>query len=191
MNEYRSVGEFCWSLQRAVSILLLAGFKTFPFSVFPYFHRMFWSEPERVRMVELYHQTGSATAARRRFMREGNRRRGPTVETIMRLVRSFRTSGSVSRGAGTRGPSAVTRRAAGLIRRAIARNPKLPVRKLARRTAVPRSIVQVILRKWMRLYPFKLQRVQRQQRGDKTKRMRLCHRLAPKLRTLVFPSLCT
>ena len=72
---------------------------------------MTWTIPEKVRMVELYHQTGSATQARRTFMRERNLRRGPSTVrvSIMRLVEQFRHTGSLVRRGGGSGPSSITK----------------------------------------------------------------------------------
>ena len=150
------------------------------------FSQMPWTSAERVRMVELYHQTGSALQARRSFMREGNRRRGPSAKTIVRLVARLRTTGSVVEASRTRLPSPATKRAVKVIRRAIIRNPNLSVRGLARRTGVPRSTVDRVLRKWLRLHPYKLQRVHGLRRGDRAKRIRLARWLVQKLQSQRF-----
>jgi len=142
-----------------------------------------WTMAEKARLVELYHQTGSATEARRRFIREGNLRKGPTTATVLRLVRLFRSTGSVARRARTCKQSAGTQRAVTLIRRAVSRTPTLSVRRLAKRTGISRTRVHETLRKWLGLHPYKLQRVHRLRRGDKAKRMGLCRWLAGKLRS--------
>jgi len=140
-------------------------------------------------MVELFFQTGSATSARRRFMREGNRRQGPAVGMITRLVRRFRAEGRVLGRGREQGPSGSTLGAADRIRTAITRSPRLSVRKLARRTGVPQTSVHRILRKWLGLHPYKLQRVHGLRRGDKAARVRLCTWLLPKLRSPRFKKL--
>ena len=145
-----------------------------------------WTMAERVRMVELYHQMGSATQARRTFMRDGDRRHGPTARTIMGLVNRFRSTGGVARATRARGPSVSTQAAVPVIRRAVLRTPMVSVRRLARKTGIDRCCVHRILRKWLRLHPYKLQRVHAQKRGDKAKRVRFCARLLPKLRALSF-----
>ena len=134
-------------------------------------------------MVELYHQTGSASEARRRFMREGNLRRGPTTATVLRLVRCFRSTGSVARRARTRKQSPGAQRAVALISRAVSRTPTLSVRRLAKRTGISPTRVYETLTKWLGLHPYKLQRVHRLRKGDKAKRMGLCRWLAGKLRS--------
>ena len=145
-----------------------------------------WTMSEKVRLVELFHETGSALLARRRFMREGNRRRGPNVKTISGLVEKFRATGSVTSRTGARGASRNTLSAVKLIRRVISRNPKLSVRRLARRAKVPPTTVQRILRQWLKLHPYRLQRVHQLKRGDKAKRVRLCSWLARRLRSPKF-----
>lgn len=179
-------GIFCY---------LPASFVTFSFAVFVVFvilltvvsPRMAWSTQERVRLVELFLQTRSATRARRAFMREGNRRKGPTLTTIRRLVDRFRREGSVCGSVPRRTRSMGPRSAIALVRRAVTRTPTLSLRKLSRRTGVPRSTVQLILRKWLGLYPYKVQVVHKQKRGDKAKRMRLCSWLLPRLSGPRFP----
>ena len=68
----------------------------------------------------------------------------------------------------------------------VSRNPRLSVRVLARRIAHPRTSVHRILRKWLRLYPYKLQRVHSLRRGDKAARVPLCEWLLPKLCSPAF-----
>ena len=120
-------------------------------------------------------------------MREGNRRKGPILTTIRRLVDRFRREGSVCGSVPRRTRLMRPRSAIALVRRAVTRTPTLSVRKLSRRTGVPRSTVQLILRKWLGLYPYKVQVVHKQKRGNKAKRMRLCSWLLPRLSESRFP----
>ena len=145
---------------------------------------------ERVRLVALYYETGSATLARRRFLREGNRRFGPSRQAISQLLERFEASGSVTESASTGSipgrPSALPTRAFAKVRRAIARNPRLSVRRLARKVGISRSSAHRILRKWLRLHPYKLERVHRLRRGVKARRIRFCTWLLPKLMSAQF-----
>ena len=97
-------------------------------------------------MVKLYHQTGSAVRARRRFMREGNRRQGPSERTIIRLAVQFRATDSVVEVRRTQRLSACIQ--VKMIRRAIVCKPNLSVRRLAQRMGVPRSTVNRVLGGW-------------------------------------------
>ena len=146
-----------------------------------FFDRMTWSKEDKVRLVELFFELGSATLARRRFQREGNRRRGPSVKTILRIVRQFRTTGGVVGRTRERGVSPRTPGNVRQIRKAVSRNPRLSVRKLARKTGVALSSVHAILRRWLHLHPYKFQRVHGLRRGDRAARVRLCRWLSPKL----------
>ena len=113
---------------------------------------------ERVRLVALYYETGSATLARRRFLREGNRRFGPSRQAISQLLERFEASGSVTESASTGSipghPSAQPTRAFAKVRRAIARKPRLSVRRLASKIGISRSSAPRSLRKWLRLHPY-------------------------------------
>jgi len=135
--------------------------------------------------VALYYETGSATLARRRFLREGNRRFGPSRQAISQLVEQFETSGSVTESASRRSvtgrPRTVPTETFKKVRRAIASNPRLSVRRLARRVGITRSSAHRILRRWLGLHPYKLERVHRLRRGDKAHRIRFCTWLLPKL----------
>ena len=101
--------------------------------------QMPWAMAERERVVELFHQTGSATQARRTFMR--NHRRGPTARTILGLVNRFRSTGGVARAARARGPSVSTQAAVPEIRRAVLRTPMISVRQLAKKADIDRCCV--------------------------------------------------
>lgn len=148
--------------------------------VYQTFANMPLTVPQKIRLVELAIQTGSATTARRRFMREGNRRSGPSVKLIRRLLAQFRVTGALA-GSKRKRACPVSARAVVKIKKAIAKNPHHSTRQLAEIAEVSQSVVEKILKKWLGLYPYKLQRVQKQRRGDKAKRIRLCKWLVPKL----------
>lgn len=134
---------------------------------------MAWKMAEKVAALKIYFREQSAGAARRAFRRELGWRRVPTRATLLRWVAAFETSGSVATRSHTprsRVPSAKVL----AIKRAIRRSPRLSISRLAHRTGVPRSTVHDILRRQLRLFPFKLQLMQRIKRGDKAKRLRFC-----------------
>ena len=119
-------------------------------------------------------------------MREGNRRQGPSVKTIVQLVSRFEESGSVAGKSYKRATTATTPTTIKQIARAISRNPRLSVRRLSKRTGIPPTTIHRILRKWLRLFPFKVQLTQKMKRGDKSSRIRQCKWLAAKLRSKSF-----
>ena len=67
-------------------------------------------------------------------------------------------------------PAAVVR----AIRRAMGRNPRLSIRRLAARVGASRTTVHRVLRLQLGFYPYKLQVVQRLKRVDKAKMLRFC-----------------
>jgi len=151
-----------------------------------YFNTMAWNVNERAHAVEIYFQHRSWTRALRALRQEWGRRRVPTRLSLASWVRQFRERGSVagaqSRVRGTRTPRTVINR----VRRAIHRKPNLSVRRLSNITGVSKSTIHRILRRELRLYPYKLQLTQRLRRGDKAKRVRFCRWLLDKWKSPSF-----
>ena len=134
---------------------------------------MKWYKTARVKMVELVVRLGSIVGSQRAFRLETGSRAAPDPHTLRWWVERFRAKGSVARKPNTqrrprRGQDV------GKIQGLIRRNPRLSLRRLARRTGIPKSTVRGVLRKRLQLYPYKLQLLTRLRRGDKAKRIRAC-----------------
>ena len=146
---------------------------------------MKWDKTARVKMVELFVRLGSIVGAQRAFRRETGSRAAPDPHTIRGWVARFRAQGSVARK-----PYTQRRPRHGQdvdkIQRLIRRNPTLSLRRLARRTGIPKSTVRGVLRKRLQLHPYKLQLLTRLMRGDKAKRIRACRWLLGKLKGRQF-----
>jgi len=135
---------------------------------------MRWSVIQKAHAVEVFHRMASPTRALRALRREWGREAAPDRRVLGRWVAEFQRAGSVpgaTRRARSRraNPSMVA-----AVQRAIRRSPRLSMRRLSAKTGVSRSWVHCILRQQLRLYPYKLQLVQRLHRGDKAKRLRFC-----------------
>ena len=156
-----------------VSLNLLPHF----FLVFP---RMVWLMDLRPRGVQLLWQLGSGIS------RERGRGKVPSALTITRWAEAFQHSGTMLGHQQHRRPRRLTPAVLRALRRAIRRNPRLSVRRLAARTGIPRATVHRAIRHQLGLFPYKLQLVQRLHRGDKAKRLQFCHWLLSKWKLLSF-----
>ena len=135
---------------------------------------MSWSPQQQAHAVEVLFQRGSVANALRLLRQEWGRRAVPERRTLARWAQEFRQRGSVPGAAPHhRGPM-VDQTAAAAVRRAIRRAPRLSVRRLSAKTGLSRSRVHRILRKQLRLYPYKMQLKQSLHRGDRAKRLRFC-----------------
>ena len=135
---------------------------------------MAWSTQDRARAVAVNLRVGSPVATQRALRREVGWRRVPTPQQLRQWARALETQGTVA-ATGTHAPRPrVPPARVRAIRRAVARNPHLSIRRLAARTGAAYTTVQRVLRQQLRLYPFKLQLLQRLKRGDKAKRLRFC-----------------
>ena len=72
------------------------------------------------------------------------------------------------------------------VKRGIRRNPRLSVRRLAVRVGTSAATVHRILRQQIKLFPYKVQLLQRLKRGDKAKRLRFCKWALTKWRSAGF-----
>ena len=152
---------------------------------------MLWSVQERAHAVEVYAQQGSTARALRALRREWGRGFVPDRHTLMAWVRGFKQVGSVP-GAPRRGRArGVAAAAVSAVQRAIRRKPRLSVRRLAAKTGLSRSRVQRILRQQLRVYPYKLQLVQRLHRGDRAKRLQFGRWLLEKWKVPPSGGLCS
>jgi len=135
---------------------------------------MAWSVAERVRAVQLYYRERSVVGAQRALQAELGYRRFPNSHTLKAWIRLFESTGSVVKARYPRPGRRVPQSLIAKVERAIRRNPRLSVRQLCSRTSASRGTVHSVLRRCLKLYPFKLQLVQRLRRGDKAKRLRFC-----------------
>lgn len=134
---------------------------------------MEWDLPTRIRVE-------SVVQAQRAFRTETRGRAAPSATTIMRLVNSFHTIGSILRKTYTRRPSPQRTLAFARVKGAIDEEPHTSTRKLSQQTKISRSTVQRVLHQELGLYPYKVQLVQKLHRGDKTKRWQFCKWFAEK-----------
>ena len=112
-----------------------------------------WRLEDRVRAVKLFLREGTTVAAQRAFRREPRCRRAPERRTLLRWVEEFEAQGSV-RGAASRSRGApVSQWILATIKRAIRRNPRISVRRLAARAGATPTTVHRVLRFQLKLFP--------------------------------------
>ena len=121
-----------------------------------------------------YIRTGSVTTAQRELRRQWGWQRVPSWRLLHQWSAAFQTQGTMvdagPHAPRPRVPAAVVR----AIRRAMGRNPRLSIRRLAARVGASRTAVHRVLRLQLGFYPYKLQVVQRLKRVDKAKMLRFC-----------------
>jgi AraC-like DNA-binding protein len=135
---------------------------------------MTWPLETRIRAVQLRWQLGSAARARRALAAERGQRAAPPAYAIARWAEAFQARGSVLPRPAHRQPRRLTSATLRSLSNALRRSPKLSIRQLALRLGIPRSTVQRAIKHKLGLFPYKIQVVQRLQRGDKAKRLRFC-----------------
>jgi len=141
---------------------------------------MSWTPEQRAHAFEVCILKGTVVAARRALGQEWGRRCLPTVRTMKRWLGDFR-AGRVPgvrshrvRGSGLE-PAVLKR-----IRRSVARNSNLSVRKLAQRSEARQTTVWRYLRRQLGLFPYKVELTHALKRGDQAKRQRFCRWLLGK-----------
>ena len=145
-----------------------------------------WSTEDRVAALKLFFREGSVVAAQRAFQRELGRRRAPQRHTLLRWVSDFETQGTAARVPRHTPRPRVSEAIVAAVKRAIHRNPRLSIRRLAVRFGATTTTVHRILRGYLKLFPYKLQLLQRLKRGDKVKRLRFCRWALSKWRAACF-----
>ena len=135
---------------------------------------MVWSTQDRAQAVSAFLRTGSPVKTQRTLRRELGWRKVPSAPLLRNWSRAFETRGTVA-PEGVHAPRPrVPKARIRAITRAIARNPRLSIRRLVARTGASQGTVQRVLRQQLGLYPYKLQLLQRLKRGDKAKRLQFC-----------------
>lgn len=136
-----------------------------------------WSDAQIAFVVERYFSNNySLTAAQRAFRQHYRTREAPSREVVNRAVRNFRQDGSAKKRKSPGRPrSARTPANIAIVRNAIANSPHKSTRKLTQQVNMRRTTVRRILRRDLRLYPYKTQVVQELKPPDRQSRVRFAH----------------
>lgn len=147
-----------------------------------------WSGVHRAYAVEQYLISGnSPIRARRAFCLHYNIRRlsdGPSTQLIRTWVQRFREEGTmINRPLPGPSTTAATPERVIQVRQEILRNPRKSVRKIAASTGIKKSTVHMILRKKLKLHPYKMQIVQKLDENDYVLRERYARTALERFRT--------
>lgn len=137
---------------------------------------------DRIFCVEAYLEFGrSVTRARRAFQKSVKSRRNqkvPSETAIKRWVQSFRTTGAIDQR--TKQPGERRRRTPETIAevsRIIEENPQQSIRRISSIVGASYWTTRTIMRKDLKLRPFKHQRVQQLKPGDPEKRLEFANQM--------------
>lgn len=148
-----------------------------------------WTGEQRAFAVEAYFKANDSCAtARRRFCSHYNIRRlsdGPSENLIRLWVRRFRETGTAANNPRP-GPSRISRTNENieLVVNSLNNNPRQSVRKRAAALGLPKTIVHEILKKDIKLHPFKIQIVQALKPDDYNLRKNFCEMMLERFRTV-------
>ena len=117
---------------------------------------------QRSEIILQYGKTGSATSVRRWFRKQYPdipKSRIPSVKKFWRLIQRFKATGSTDKrhngGGKNDKPPTMTEENIELIRQMIEDDNSLSINRIAREVGIDRKTVWLILRKKLKLYPYK------------------------------------
>lgn len=128
-----------------------------------------FSVQEKAQCVVWLSQTNSGTQVQRNFRTKFNKA-PPSRTTIHAWQKKFLQTGSVLQKKGAGRPR-TTAEDVQRVNEAFSERPQMSIRKAGRQLQLPKSTVHKVLRKRLKLFPYKLQLVQALKPDDKTKRM--------------------
>lgn len=132
------------------------------------------SKEQKAKVVQLYFKTGSAILAQRAFRSTFKVRYAPDIKTIKLLSERFLAVGSIEKlNQGRSGRKRSKRSSENIekVKTAIQETPTKSIRKLAAQVHSSKSTVQRILKKDLRLTPYKISVHQTLSDNDKTQRI--------------------
>ena len=120
-----------------------------------------WNKEEKSKVVAFYLKSGSPTIAQRQFRYFFKSKQAPTRETILKLTEKFIAEGSVAdRHRSGRPCAAVTPEKVSQVADVVKRAPQTSVRRIANEVGTSYSSTLRILKKKLKLRPYKIPVVQ-------------------------------
>ena len=130
---------------------------------------------ERIFIIKQFFESGSVVTVQRNFVREFNckHRKKPSRSVVVRLVKKFEQTGSVwdNRVAAGAKRTVRTKEVEKKARKLVKENPRTTITLLAQRLGVSWSTTYRILTRDIRLFPYKVQVVQKLTSVNKEKRL--------------------
>ena len=139
---------------------------------------------QRKKIIEAYFATKSVVLTQRQCRKELGRDKVPKRKTIERLVAKFRETGSVAnanKGRSGRPRSVKTPNNVQNLRERLEESPRKSTRRLLQEVGISRSSVLRILLDDLRLFPYKIQILQRQTDDNKAERLAFCQDISQKI----------
>ena len=125
---------------------------------------MTFSIAQKTNCVVWFIQTESITQTKRNFRRTCGTR-PPTRNSILRWVNNFQSTGGVERRQG-HGRPATSSEVQQIIFEYLNRHPRRSLRRAEQDLSIARSTIQVVLRRRIRMFPYKLKIVHQLQARD-------------------------
>lgn len=119
-----------------------------------------------------FERTRSATTVQRRF-RTRYHRDPPNRKSIYDWHRKFKATGCIRKGKSS-GRPATSDAQVELVRATVVHTPRKSTRKMSMELQMPHSTIWKVLRKRLKMFPYKLQLLQSLNDGDKVKRFEFC-----------------
>ena len=138
-----------------------------------------FSVHERSKILESYFSTKLVVLTQREFRREFPGRKTPYRKTITKIVEKFRNTGSV--GNDNKGHSGryVTVRT---VRKHLEQSPRKSIRRLSQEVGISRTTVQRTIHNDLKLFPYKVQILQKQTDANKEERSELCQTISERIK---------
>lgn len=120
-----------------------------------------WSSEQKTKVTEFYLKSGSPILAQRQFRAFFKTREAPDRRTILRIAETFKAQGSVAEKRRTgRGCTALTPQKIREVANKVAKSPNVSVRRLAHEVGISFSSTRRVLKKRLKLHPYKMPVVQ-------------------------------
>ena len=136
-----------------------------------------FSVHERSKILESYFSTKLVVLTQREFRREFPGRKTPHKKTITKTVEKFRNTGSVgndNKGHNGWYVTVRTRTNVQAVRNHLEQLPRKSIRRLSQEVGISRTTVQRIIHNDLKLFPYKVQILQKQTDANKEERSELC-----------------
>ena len=143
-----------------------------------------FSTQERIKIIELYFATKSPVLVQRQFRREFPGRKIPHRNTIRALVEKFRDTGTVrNNNRGHSGPPLTATNPPHVqdVRARLEASPRKSTRRLSQEVGVSRTSVRRIIKKELKLFPYKVQILQAQTQANKHQRYEFCQKISERI----------
>ena len=115
---------------------------------------------QKTTLVQLYLQTGSIVQIKRKYRSIFGPKNTPSHHTISRLTENFIASGTTWEQPRTGRKTVITSSHIAAVKKIVQETPTISIRRLAQQVNLTKSATQRVLRKHLKLRPYKIPNVQ-------------------------------